>query len=169
MKNTVLIPVLALLFSITSFSQEVNLKFVRDAVVFKDSTSFVYVKPSSCKLATAFVTVTLQTEGARAEARVPVQDTVKVIIKVKNVNDLPTEVIKVYMVDSKDSRRVVSLRLYGRSENKQIPFDYDIYGDDCYILYFNDLAPGEYMIWYEEEQFNRGLIGDHSVTYFGVD
>lgn len=156
--------VLCLAASFSVFAQQ-EPKFIKDVAVLNEDGSISPLSPSFGKL---MPTMTMSTRGAKAENRIAQTDTLKLIIKVADVHVSPMDAVTIYKMHShKDSRTTFCGGMI--SSKDVIPFRGDVYGSSSFIIYLVNLEMGEYGLLYSAESIEKSILGEHVMTFFGID
>lgn len=111
----------------------------------------------------------ISVKGAAAENRIKQTDTLKLIVKVEKNDVSPMDVIWVYKMNChKDSR--TAFRGGAIVSSKDIvQFTGDMYGESSFIIYLVNLEMGEYGLLYSKDQIENAMLGEHKMTFFGID
>lgn len=164
MKKIVLLA--SLLLSAAMFAQN-EPKFVRDAAVLNADGTLTSIPTTVGRLTALF---SVNVKGLQAETRISKVDTLKIIIKGNGNQAAPVDKIRLFKMQSqKAGNRSASMGAYGIPSKSFVPFKGDSYGESSYIIVIPNMEPGEYGIWYIEDEFEKNALGDHAMSFFGID
>ena len=165
MKRILIFMSFALFLSQAAFAQS-EPKFIRDAAILNEDGTLSMI---ASEAASYHATGTVVAEGESAKVRIGRADKIKIVVKVKSTEESPMDVVKAFkMKVGKNGKRTAGLGAYGIKSKALVPFEYDTYGDHCFVLTFTALEPGEYGFWYAPDIMDYQL-GDHQMTFFGID
>lgn len=148
-------------------SQPQMLRFAREAAAVMEDGTLVPIRTAPASLSMA---LTLSASGDKANVRIPWQNPIKIVIRVYDTSASPQDSIVAFRMKSKaGKKRTAFLGAFGAKSKDVLTFDADIYDENCLILTFYDLEPGEYGLWLCKERMERNQLGDHQMAFFGVD
>lgn len=149
----------------TAFAQIEEPKFIGEAALLNADGTLTMLENVSGSLAMTF---TVSTDGVASQVRFPSSEKIQMIVKASNNSDSPSSVIVAFKMKAKKNKRTAAMGAYGVKSKDIIPFKADAYGKSSYIITFENLAPGEYGIWYGDKMVKNAL-GEHPMAFFGIE
>lgn len=165
MKTRILWLLLCVFVCISAFGQQ-EPKFVKDVAVLNEDGTLRLLSPSFGKV---LPTMTLIVKGPKADNRISQTDTLKLIVKVDNNSFSPNDVIHIYKLHSHTNNRTAFRGGSIISSNDYVSFTGDTYGKSSYIISLVNLEMGEYGVEYNRDSVEGALLGEHVMTFFGID
>ena len=91
-------------------------------------------------------------------------------MRVYDITASPTESIVAFKMNAKKGKnRKAFLGAFGVKSKDIVRFTADVWDENCLVLSFENLEPGEYGLWLIKETIERSMTGEHQMIFFGVD
>lgn len=168
MKRILLLATSLLLFG-HAFSQEPAkmLRFAREAAVVNEDESMTPIRTEPGNLS---MVMTVSVQGEAAKVRVPRNEKTKIVVRVYDITASPQESIVAFRLKARQGKdRKAFLGAFGVKSKDVVRFEADVWDDNCLILTFDNLEPGEYGLWLFKDTMERNQMGEHQMAFFGID